>query len=130
MSADARLDPQPYQRAAIYAYDADCVEYVQEDTFVIYERVDSKLTLIRSDEGIVVGFKLKGFRNIFERLRKSLELSEGLFVPLIMAIQELYTEIGDELVADEHRRSAYQAAYKLAANDNVKLSDVRFAKAA
>ena len=130
MSTDPRMVPAPYERGAIYSYDADCVEYVQRDSFALYERIDSRLTLILGADGSLIGFKIKGFRNTFERLKSSLELSDGLFVPLVSAMEQIYSDLGDRVFPDDRVRNAYKAAYQLAANDNVKLSDVRFAQAA
>jgi|GEM_PF-6703268 len=114
--------PKPYERAALYSYDSDCVEYLREDSFCIYERIDSRLTLIKDDDGELIGFKIKGFRNTFERLKASFALSDHMFVPLVSALEAIFTEIGDEHFANPAHRAAYQAAYGIAANDNVKLS--------
>lgn len=110
-----------YTPAAIFYADSDCVEYVKEDGYNIYERIDGHLTLIKDSTGHnLIGFKLKGFRNMFERLKPSLDLSDKQFLLIITAIEAFYTEVG-HTVFDEKRRAAYKAAYQLAANDNVKL---------
>jgi regulatory protein YycI of two-component signal transduction system YycFG len=111
-----------YERAAIYHGDSDCVEYVQYDGFVMYERVDGFLTLVKDATDNLVGFKLKGFRNMVERLKPSLELSDKQFLSLISAIEVLYSHVGDALIKDEKRAAGYRAAYLLAANDNVRLT--------
>jgi hypothetical protein len=119
--------PQPsadtYRPVAVYFADSDCVEYVKEDTFVLYERVDEFLTLIFDETKIgLVGFKLKGFRHLFEtHLKPVFELHDKQFLVLVSAIEAACTELGDELIVDDHRARAYKAALKLAANDNVKL---------
>lgn len=123
MSTHAHPELVHYAPVAIYSYDADCVEYVRSDAFVIYERIDSRLTLIKDATGHnLVGFKLKGFRNTFERLKSVHDLSDGLFVPLVSAIESIYTELGDEVFSDPKIRAAYHAAFQLASNDNVKLT--------
>jgi hypothetical protein len=105
-----------YEPAAIYYGDSDCLEYVQKDEFALYERVDEFLTLIKDSSGEkLIGFKLKGFRNRFHKLQA------GQFAYVMSAIESIYTELGDRVFADKHRAEAYQAAYRLAANDNVKL---------
>lgn len=116
--------PAAYVAAAVYAFDSDCVEYIKSDVFCIHERVDSRLTLVKDATGHnLIGFKIKGFRNIFERMRVAVELSDGMFLPLVEALLQIYTEIGDELF-DGRRKAAYRAAYVLAANDNVRLDGV------
>jgi len=131
MPTEARVAPAAYERAAIYSYDSDCVEYVRADVFCLYERVDSRLTLIKDSTGHnLIGFKIKGFRNTFEKMKAVHGLSDRQFVPLISAIEAIYTEMGDAIIADPKVVAAYRAAYELAANDNVKLAGVRFPIAA
>jgi hypothetical protein len=111
-----------YEPAAIYYGDSDCLEYVQKDEFALYERVDEFLTLIKDSSGEkLIGFKLKGFRNRFHKLQAAFALNDGQFAYVMSAIESIYTELGDRVFADKHRAEAYQAAYRLAANDNVKL---------
>lgn len=114
-----------YSKAAIYYNDSDCVEYVRNDQFCIYERVDGFLTLVQDGAGNLIGFKLKGFRNVFTRLQKTTtKLSEGHFLPLISAIENVCAELGDAMFDEDPKRAkAYRAAYELAANDNVRLQD-------
>jgi len=121
-----------YSPAAVYFADSDCVEYVKEDNFVIYHRVDDFLTIIFDETKIIpIGFKLKGFRHVFNMHLKSLfELNDKQFLELAKAIEAVCTELGDELFADDERTRWYKAARKLAANDNVKLYGTLFQKAA
>jgi len=123
--AAALLEGQ-YKPTAVYFMDSDCVEYVKEDAFCIYDRVDSFLTLVFDDTGInLIGFKLKGFKNVFEKYLKPLfELHDMQFVDLVFAIESVFSKVGDRVIEkhDERRRLAYKAALKLAANDNVRLS--------
>lgn len=113
-----------YKKAAIYYHDSDCVEYVRNDQFCIYERVDGFLTLVQDGTGNLIGFKLKGFKNVFTRLQKvTAKLSDGHFLPLISAIESVCAEMGDNMFDDPKRAEAYRAAYSLAANDNVRLED-------
>ena len=114
-----------HQPAAVYFLDSDCVEYAREDVFCVYDRVDSFLTLVFDSAGEkLIGFKLKGFKNIFEkyirpRLRRDIQ-----FVELVSAIQTVFTEAGDHLFRERSGRveQAYKAAMELAANDNVRLA--------
>jgi hypothetical protein len=112
-----------YIRSAVYFEDSDCVEYVREDNFVIHQRIDDFLTLIYDETKIIpVGFKLKGFKHVFNVHLKSLfELNDKHFLTLVTAIEAICTEIGDALFADDERTRAYKVALKLAANDNVRL---------
>lgn len=111
-----------YEPAAIYYGDSDCLEYVREDNFCIYERVDEYLTLIKDAESNdLVGFKLKGFKNRIHKLKPQLELNDRQFLYVMSAIENICSELGDLLFADVNRSNAYKAAYKLADNDNVKL---------
>jgi hypothetical protein len=121
-----------YVPAAVYFEDSDCVEYVREDNFVIYDRIDDFLTLIYDETKIIpVGFKLKGFKHVFDTHLKSLfELNDKQFLSLATAIEAICAEIGDELFADDGRTRAYKAAHKLAANDNVRLHGSEIRRAA
>lgn len=131
MNTEPTMGAGQYRPAAIYSFDADCVEYVKGDVFCFYERIDSRLTLIKDATGNnLIGFKIKGFRNTFERLKAAHDLSDRQFVSMISALEAIYTEIGDQLTADPRVKAAYQAAYQLAANDNVKLESYGFAQAA
>lgn len=115
----------PYTPTAVYFLDSDCVEYVKEDAFCIYERVDDFLTLIFDETKYnVVGFKLKGFKCVFEKYLKPLfELHDEQFIDLVSAIETYFSKVGDQLFSagDEDRVRAYKAALKLAHNDNVRL---------
>lgn len=114
-----------YVPTAVYFTDSDCVEYVREDSFCVYDRIDGFLTLIYDETKLsVVGFKLKGFKYVFEKHLKPLfELHDKQFVDLVSVIEAVFTQIGNEIfhTADEEKARAYKAALKIAANDNVKL---------
>lgn len=118
----------PYKPAAVYFLDSDCVEYLKEDAFCIYERVDSFLTLIFDETKFnLIGFKLKGFKYVFEQHVKPLfKLNDSQFIDLVSVIEAVFSSIGDDIfkAGDEERRRAYKAAIKLAANDNVRLSGI------
>jgi hypothetical protein len=124
----------PYSPCATYFVDSDCVEYVQRDEFCIYDRVDNFLTLIFDETGLdLVGFKLKGFKHLFEtQLRPLYELNDMQFIDLVSAIEAYFTHRGNQMFAssDPKLRGAYKAALKLAANDNVRLAGNFLSKAA
>lgn len=107
---------------AVYFADADCVEYVAEDTTCVYKRIDEFLTLIYDETAYIpIGFKLKGFRNCFLRHKDELGLTDGDFVELVKVVECVCGELGEEKFGEETRR-AYQAAAKLARD--VKLYDL------
>jgi hypothetical protein len=113
-----------YQPVAVYFEESDCIEYVKEDSFAVYERIDSFLTLIYDSTKIgLVGFKLKGFRYIFDaHLKPIYKLNDEQFVDLIAVLEAVCTELGDEIFTNEKVARAYKAARKLVANDNVRLN--------
>ena len=112
-----------FQPRAVYFSDSDCVEYVKEDTFTVYERVDDFLTLIFDETKIdLVGFKLKGFKHFFDNHLKPLfKLNDEQFVTMVSVLEARCTEIGTKIVDDDRRKRAYMAARKLAAKDKVQL---------
>jgi hypothetical protein len=122
-----------YEPVAAYYLESDCVEYVKSDSIAIYDRIDEFLTLIFDEtKSNLIGFKLKGFKNIFEqRLKHISQLRNIQFVDLVSAIETRFTDVGAKIMAahDERREKAYKAAWELASNDNVRLS-TEFLKAA
>jgi hypothetical protein len=125
---------EKYVPQAVYFMDSDCVEYVKEDAPSIYDRIDDFLTLVWDETRLtLVGFKLKGFKYVFNAHLKPLyKLNDEQFITLVSAIEAHFTEVGNEIFArgDKQRAAAYKAALKLAANDNVKLSGALFKMAA
>jgi hypothetical protein len=126
-------DPErcgPYKPVALYFLESDCVEYVKEDAFSVHERIDSFLTLIFDESKInLVGFKLKGFKHVFDKVKPLFELEDMQFIHLVRVIERALTDIGNMVfsVGDDERKRAYKAAIKLASNDNVRLYDVPLA---
>jgi hypothetical protein len=121
-----------YKPLATYFPDADCAEYVAEDTVCVHERIDEFLTLIWDETRFrTIGFKLKGFRWIFEQyLSAHYQLNEGAFLKMVAAIEAVCQKLGDEVFADERRAAAYRAARKIAAQNDVELIAPEFQKAA
>jgi hypothetical protein len=125
MNLEPKLERDPggsFVPAAVYFLDSDCVEYVKEDAFCVYERIDDFLTLIMNATGCnLVGFKLKGFKYVF---RKHLEVKDDLaFIELASAIEAVFTKVGNMMfsVPDEARERAYKDAKELAVRENVRL---------
>ncbi len=121
-----------YVPTAIYFADSDCVEYVKEDAFCVYERIDEFLTLIFDQTKLtLIGFKLKGFKHFFQtHLKPAFALNDNQFLGLVTIIEAICTSVGESLFENDERAQAYKAARKLAANDNVKLHGAEFAAAA
>ena len=116
-----------FKPIAAYFEDSDCVEYVNEDTVCVYERIDEFLTLIWDETKFrLIGFKLKGFRHLFEtHLKAHLQLNQSDFILLVQAIEAVCQEVGDELLSsDQRRKDAYIAVRKLAVNERVELWDL------
>ena len=115
----------PYVATAAYFSDSDCVEYVNEDCVCVYRRIDEFLTLIFDETKIrLIGFKLKGFRFFFERMKGHLQLNNSDFIWISALIEEICRDIGDELETSKERRLAYQAVKKIADKEQVKLVDL------
>lgn len=120
----------PYKPVALYFLESDCVEYVKEDTFSVHERIDGFLTLIFDESKInLIGFKLKGFKCVFDKVKPLYELNDMQFIDLVPVIELVFTQLGNQIfsVDDEERKRAYKAAIKLAANDNVRLYSIPMA---
>jgi len=116
---------EPFAANAAYFVDSDCVEYVNEDTISVYKRIDGFLTLIYDETQIrVIGFKLKGFRYFFEKMKAHLGLNNNSFIKVAALIEEICRDIGDELLTDDARQRAYQAARKIAEKEAVELYDL------
>jgi hypothetical protein len=128
MTYDLRMQPMPgrYAPTAVYFLDSDCVEYVTEDAFCIYERIDDFLTLVLDETKYnAIGFKLKGFKHVFETYLKPTrsELSDQEFVDLVPAIETAFKKLGDRMfsVEAEERVRAYKAARKIATGVRVRM---------
>lgn len=111
-----------FERKATYNPAMDCVEYVSADEVAVAFRIDGFLTLYKDrNRQRVIGFKCKGFRYVFEKLRQQgAPLEEKHFLPIVKLIEAALTEIGDQ-VCDEEKRAAYDEAMRIASNDDVKL---------
>jgi hypothetical protein len=95
-------DGPRYNPVAVFYWDSDCVEYIKEDAFCIYSRIDEYLTLMYDVTGhTLIGFKLKGFKNLFERyLKTTFKLNDRKFVHLVSAIESVCTSLGDTALVD------------------------------
>lgn len=112
----------PIVPEATYFSDSDCVEYVGQEGLAIHRRIDEKLTLILDDTRTPIGFKLKGFRNQYQKwIQAKAVLERPAFVDMVAALEWVCSELGDVLMKNTDRRKAYKAAVDLAAERSVKL---------
>ena len=119
-----------YRRQAVYFADSDCVEFVKDDAFTIYHRVDDFLTLITDETKIgIVGFKLKGFRHYFNEIKAKHQLTAAHFVLLVEVIEAHCTDIGEQLFTNDFRQRAYKAAGQFAKEHNARLDSHEFDQA-
>lgn len=122
---------QDFVKSAVYCEEMDCLEYVSVDDITISDRIDSFLTVILSyDQTQIVGFRLKGFRCIFNDIIKPLsKLKDEDFDPLVEALENIFTRIGGEIFPtqsqsdDDYRVSAYKSALQLIKSDKVDLPE-------
>lgn len=117
-----------FQKQASYYRAMDSLEYLAEDTTTVAERVDSFLTvLVTADDRRLVGFRLKGFRYVFNRfVQPAMKLKSDDFDPIIWVLQRIFTDAGNTVTAageaDALRREqAYRQAADLARRDQVAL---------
>ena len=107
----------PYEPAAIFNSEADTVEYVRDDELTISRRVDRHLTLFvrMEDRSEVIGFRLKGFRNLYISRMKPIRIlfeKNDDFVLVADAIEEAIREHFEDA---EFTNDEIFAAYKKAA---------------
>lgn len=111
-----------FRAAAFFDSTMDYLEYLREDKFTVSDRVDQFLTLILDAHSReVIGFRLKGFRAIFNRLKPALSLRDEDFVTLIQLIEHIATLEGEQFLADQKRVDRYREARALAKRDDVKV---------
>lgn len=123
---DAHLS-QKFEKRASYNEDMDFLEYVSLDAVTISDRVDSFLTVMWNyNQDQIVGFRLKGFRCIFNQIIKPLsKLKNEDFDPLVEALEKIFTKIGNDIFidknSDDYRVEAYKAALSLIKTDKIDL---------
>ncbi len=104
----------------------DFLEYVSCDDVTVSDRIDPVLTVMWNYEQTeVVGFRLKGFRCLFnETLKKLMPLQDEDFDPLVDTLKTVFTRVGDQLFPDDSiRASAYRSAVRLIKQDKVFIPD-------
>lgn len=112
-----------YNPTAIYLEDADSIEYVREDSLSVYRRIDPTLTLIYDLENRdkLIGFRLKGFKNIYLNYLKDVVDNFSDFIALVSVIEKAITIAGDNFFEENDRKQAYAEARKIALEDGVAL---------
>jgi hypothetical protein len=119
------LTAKEYSPTAVYYEEADSLEYLREAVPSIYRRIDPMLTMVLSLENrTIIGFKLKGFKNFYLRhLTKKFGKDCPDFIEMVDVIQEVTSTMGSTLF-EERQRLAYEDALKMAAADNVQVTDL------
>lgn len=114
---------------ASYERSMDYVEYLQSSEIVVSRRIDEYLTLILNQSRTeVVGFRLKGYKHLFnEKLKTLMDLDDSDFVHLVAVFEAMILEQGPDFVKDQNKRDAYSSAYKMAKQSNAKITDVPLA---
>lgn len=120
---------------AAYFEALDCIEYVNKDCTIIAERIDELLTLFRKNgTQEYVGFKIKGFRNYFEKTLKGMyALTEEDFVRLTSVMEAICRDKAETVLSGsmpEKTKSAYKIAYDMAHLEAVNLSNFDLREAA
>ncbi len=110
-----------YTPKAQYFRDADMLEYVRTDALSYSHRVDRYLSLVFSvKDGVLIGFKIKGFRYFFEaKLNKH---SDQEFLDLVEVLKEISKELGNAIFNSVQIDSDYREAMSIAIVDNVTIS--------
>lgn len=119
---------------AIYHHALDFIEYVASDCFVVSERIDEFLTILKDgDNGELVGFKLKGFAYLYNELIKP-TVGEDIppFLELVPVLTYLLGRMGDAAFEDviQKRKKAYQDVARFARNQNVTIEASELRRAA
>lgn len=114
--------PAEYSPVALYYEGADSLEYIRRDIPAVYRRVDHALTLIVSmdDRDEVIGFQLKGFRNLYLKIPQPTQLN---FLSLVGLLERAFTDAGGQIV-DGFRKEAYARAQQMAVDDKVMVRDL------
>lgn len=113
-----------YRAKAIYFTEADLLEYTRLDVPSVHRRVDECLTLVLAmDDRQPIGFALKGFRHLYQKhIYKEDPRKHDGFKDLVLIIEKIIGEIGDDLFCDE-RYLAYNKAIEIATIDKVELHE-------
>jgi hypothetical protein len=97
----------------------DAINYLNEDCSYTSERVDGWLTIFWHPEDVSrpVGFRLKGIRHIFLKVRQlkaASLLTEADFFSVIRILEVVVAAWGDELLDQAEKAARYSVASTLA----------------
>jgi hypothetical protein len=104
---------EPFRPCAWYNSETDLLNFLKTDSQFGTDRIDGIFTLYRGlDDGEPVGFKVKGFRALYDQVTKiyGLEADEGGFVDLVAFIDEVFFKIATE----DASKNEYDALRELA----------------
>lgn len=123
-----------FKKKACYYSSMDHIEYLAVDAITVSDRVDDFLTVVWDKNfDHIVGFKLKGFKAAFERIKPLKLLNDENFNPIIAVLEHVFTQVGDEIFSgmdeQDERVHAYQDVKKFIIEENVDI-DEGFAQAA
>ncbi|WP_444891991.1 hypothetical protein ACJJIE_13260 [Microbulbifer sp. TRSA001] len=123
-----------FVKKACYYSSMDHIEYLSRDTITISDRIDEFLTVIwdRRYEHII-GFKLKGFKAAFEKVKLLKKFKGDEFNPLIQILELFITETAEDILCNlseaNERMNTYIDVKEFIIKENISL-DESFAKAA
>ncbi|MEI7511894.1 MAG: hypothetical protein WCK01_00330 [Candidatus Uhrbacteria bacterium] len=122
MNGEARETTLPFRPVAQYHPEMDCMLYLREDCSYRADRVDLFLTLLwHPYEQRAVGIKLKGFRFLFEQVRRIHNLQPEGFISVATALEiSLAGGIAETIMNDAARSRVvrlYDEARRVVASD-------------
>lgn len=111
---------------ATYNHSLDFIEYVADDCFVLSERIDAFLTILKDgDTGDLVGFKLKGFAFAYNEHLKPILGPKAThpFIDLVPVLTYYIGQAGNEIFGDlkEKRKRAYESVAVLVQEKEIKI---------
>jgi len=132
---DADFSEQ-FQKRACYYPKVDFIEYLSVDAITVSERIDTFLTLIWDDNHVeLVGFRLKGFRYVYDEVLKPLKnIKEDAFDLIMEAVEHIYTQIGNDAFQspkdDEKKTDAYKNVIAFIKKEEVSFDEQELEEAA
>ena len=127
---------ESFEPTAKYYHAMDFLLYLREDCSYVADRVDPFLTVLYHphDQSRIVGIKLKGFRFLFDQLRKIVEhLESEHFLPVVKFIEMALVAGMAEAYIDQNReriKKSYDDARGLVAGVEFDQRELGFKEAA
>ena len=100
---------------AKYDADMDFLLYLQEPLSFRADRVDAFLTILwhpRDDR--MIGLKLKGWRMMFNEMKKTVDWKDEEFFPLVKALEFALSEVFAKAIMDNIQKTPPSERYKRA----------------